>query len=100
MARGSWVPVELATVVAGLVALRSYRFPFLVARVAGALWPLSMDVTPWILGDPSPDWRLRRLVSVWFGLGTLIVAWAVDLRARGDSASGCTGSGCWGSGAA
>jgi hypothetical protein len=25
-------------------------------------------------------------VSVWFGLGTLIVAWAVDLRARGDFA--------------
>ena len=84
MARGSWVPVELATVVAGLVALRSYRFPFLVAPVAIALWALSMDIAPWILGDPSPSWRLRRLVSVWFGLGTLIVAWAVDLRARGD----------------
>lgn len=84
MARGSWVPVELATVVAGLVALRSYRFPFLVAPVAIALWALSMDIAPWILGDPSPSWRLRRLVSVWFGIGTLIVAWAVDLRARGD----------------
>jgi hypothetical protein len=86
MARGSWVPLELATIGAGLVALRCYRFPFLVAPVAVALWALSMDVAPWILGDPSPGWRLRRLVSVWFGLGTLIVAWAVDLRARGDFA--------------
>jgi hypothetical protein len=86
MARGSWVPVELATIAAGLVALRFYRFPFLVAPVAVALWALSMDVAPWILGDPSPTWRLRRLVSVWFGLGTVVVAWAVDLRARGDFA--------------
>lgn len=84
MARGSWVPVDLATIVAGLVALRIYRFPFLVAPVAVALWALSMDMAPWILGDASPDWRLRRLVSVWFGLGTMIAAWAVDLRARGD----------------
>jgi hypothetical protein len=86
MARGSWVPVELATAAAGLVALRFYRFPFLVAPVAVALWALSMDVAPWILGDPSPGWRLRKLVSVWFGLATLNVAWAVDLRARGDFA--------------
>jgi hypothetical protein len=86
MARGSWVPVELATIAAGLVALRFYRFPFLVAPVAVALWALSMDVAPWILGDPSPTWRLRKLVSVWFGLGMLIVAWAVDLRARADFA--------------
>jgi hypothetical protein len=86
MARGSWVPIELATIAAGLAALRFYRFPFLVAPVAVALWALSMDVAPWILGDPSPDWRLRRLVSLWFGLGTVIVAWAVDLRSRGDLA--------------
>ncbi len=46
MARGSWVPVELATIAAGLVALRFYRFPFLVAPVAVALWAL-----PW-------TWRL------------------------------------------
>jgi hypothetical protein len=86
MARGSWVPLELATIGAGLVALRSYRFPFLVAPVAVALWAVSMDVAPWILGEPSPGWPMRRLVSVWFGLATLIVAWAVDLRARGDFA--------------
>jgi hypothetical protein len=86
MARGSGVPLELATIVAGLIALRFYRFPFLIAPVAMALWLLSMDVAPWILGDPSPSWRLRRLVSVWFGLGTIIVAWAVDVRSRGDFA--------------
>jgi hypothetical protein len=86
MARGSSVPIELATIAAGLAALRFYRFPFLLAPVAVALWALSMDAAPWILADPSPTWRLRKLVSVWLGLGTVILAWAVDLRARGDFA--------------
>jgi hypothetical protein len=84
--RGGAVPMELATIAAGLVGLRFYRFAFLVAPVAMALWSLSMDVTPWILGDPFPSWRLRRLVSVWFGLGMIIVAWTVDVRSRGDLA--------------
>jgi hypothetical protein len=44
--RGGWVPIELATVAAWLVAFRFYRFPFLVAPVAVALWALSMDVAP------------------------------------------------------
>jgi hypothetical protein len=86
IARGGWVPMELATIVAGLVALRFYRFPFLVAPVAIALWFLSMDVAPWIYGEPSPSWQLRRLVSIWFGLGMMIVAWTVDIRSRGDLA--------------
>jgi hypothetical protein len=86
VARGGWVPMELATVVAGVIALRFYRFPFLIAPIAMALWLLSMDVAPWFVGDPSPSWRLRRLVSVWFGLGTIIVAWTVDVRSRGDFA--------------
>jgi hypothetical protein len=34
VARGGWVPMELATIVAGLVALRFYRFAFLVAPIA------------------------------------------------------------------
>ena len=86
VARGGWVPMELATIVAGLIALRFYRFPFLIAPIAMALWFLSIDVTPWILGDPRPSWRLRKLVSVWFGLGMVVVAWMVDVRSRADFA--------------
>jgi hypothetical protein len=85
-ARGGSMPLELATIVAGLIALRFYRFPFLIAPIPMALWALSMDVTPWILGDPTPSWRLRQVVSVWFGLGMIIVAWTVDVRSRGDFA--------------
>jgi hypothetical protein len=45
-----------------------------------------MDVTPWFFGEPRPSSELRRLVSVWFGLGMMIVAWTVDLRSRADFA--------------
>jgi hypothetical protein len=85
-ARGGWVPMELATIVAGLIALRFYRFPFLIAPIGMALWLLSMDVTSWFLGDPRPSWHLRKLVSVWFGLGMVVVAWMVDVRSRADFA--------------
>jgi hypothetical protein len=83
---GSRVPMALATVAGGLIALRFYRFAFLVAPIAAALWFMSMDLAPWILGEQTLTWQLRKLVSVWFGLGMVIVAWAVDLRSRGDFA--------------
>ena len=83
---GSRVPMALATLAGGLIALRFYRFAFLVAPIAVALWFMSMELAPWILGEQTLTWRLRKLVSVWFGLGMVIVAWAVDLRSRGDFA--------------
>jgi hypothetical protein len=84
--KASWLPMELATIAAGLIALRSYRFPFLVAPIAFALWFISMDLVPWIFGEDWNSWEQRKLVSVWFGLAVLIVAWAVDVRTRGDFA--------------
>jgi hypothetical protein len=85
-ARGTRLSMELATIAAGLVALRFYRFPFLIAPVAVALWLMSIDLAPWILGPEWDGWRPRRLVSLWFGLAVLAVAWVVDVRARGDFA--------------
>jgi hypothetical protein len=45
-----------------------------------------MDLAPWIAGADHTDWETRRRVSLWFGLGTLVVAWAVDWLRRGDFA--------------
>ncbi len=81
--KGSWVFMEIATIVAGVVALRFYRFPFIVSLIAVALWFMSMDLTPWIFGVNEFNWEMRRKVSLWFGLGMLIVAWIVDSRAKG-----------------
>jgi len=85
--KGSWVFMEVATVAAGVVALRYYRFPFIVALIAVALWFMSMDLAPWFAGVDHFDFAMRRLVSIWFGFLVLAVAWIVDYRSRdGDFA--------------
>jgi hypothetical protein len=84
--KGSWIFMETATVVAGVIALRFYRAPFIVAIIAVALWFMSMDLTPWIFNVSHFDFEMRRRVSVWFGLGILAAAWIVDYRSKGDFA--------------
>jgi hypothetical protein len=85
--KGSWIFMEIATIVAGVVALKFYRFPFIVAIIAVALWFMSMDLTPWVFNTSEFDWEMRRRVSVFFGLAILVVAWVVDYRRRdGDFA--------------
>ena len=79
--KGGWVWMELGTVVAGVIALRFVRFPFLTAPVAFALWYLSMDLTPVVFGVGNTDftWTERLWVSLGFGLVMLLVAYAVDV---------------------
>ncbi|NIX75766.1 hypothetical protein [Microvirga terricola] len=82
--KSSWLPMEIATVFAGLIALRFYPFPFIVAVIAVALWFMSMDLTPWILQGHdlgwAGSWKARRIVSMIFGLIVLCAAWFVDLK--------------------
>jgi len=85
--KGSWIFMELGTIAGSIVALRFYRFPFIVFMAAFALWFLSMDIVPWITGQPIGNWEVSRRVSVWFGLGIIIAAVIVNMRQRsGDFA--------------
>jgi hypothetical protein len=85
--KGSWLFMEIAAIIAAVIALRRYPFPFIVLIIAFALWFMSMDVTPWLFGRAEFTWDERRLVSLWFGLAVLIVAYVVDRRQRdGDFA--------------
>lgn len=77
-----WVLMELGTVATGAVMLWRYRFPFLVMPVAVTLWYMSMDLTPLLFGDADPNWELRRLVSILFGLLLCLSAFWVDIRSR------------------
>ena len=79
---GSWIVMELGTVLAGAIALRFVRFPFLTAPVAFALWFLSMDLAPVLLRRPEDTWDERKWVSLYFGLAMLAVALIVDLNRR------------------
>jgi hypothetical protein len=85
--KGSWIFMEAAAIIAGIIALHFYRFPFSVSVIAVALWFMSMDLTPWVFGTDHFDYEMRRQVSVWFGLFIVITAWIVDYRGRdGDFA--------------
>ncbi len=78
--KSSWLPMELGTIAAALLALRFFPFPFLVMPIAFALWFMSMDLTPWLTGVDNFTWDERAKVSMVFGAFILLVAWAVDLR--------------------
>src|SRR5829696_3008665 len=54
--RGGWLPMELATILAGVGALWFRRFAFILAIVAFALWFLSMDLTAWVFQTDDFTW--------------------------------------------
>jgi hypothetical protein len=84
--RGSWLAMEMATIVTGAVVLWYIRFPFLTFPVAFSLWYLSMDLTPMIYGADDFSWEQRQLVSVWFGILTLIGVYFIDRKTKEDYA--------------
>ena len=73
--------MEVGTVLAGLVALAFVRFPFLTALVAFALWYLSMDLTPVLLGvnDATSTWNEYLRVSLGFGVLMLLATYVEDV---------------------
>ena len=84
--RSGWFVMELATIVTASLVLAIYRFPFLTAPVSFVLWYMSMDLTPILYPEAEWAWEERQLVSVWFGLAVLVVAYVVDLRFKRDFA--------------
>jgi hypothetical protein len=85
--KGSWIFMEIATIAGAMIALRFYRFPFIVFIMTVSLWFLSMDIVPRITGSPIGNFETARRVSVGFGLGIIVAAIIVNLRQRsGDFA--------------
>jgi len=77
-----WLLMELATLAVGVVMLWRYRLPFMMMPVAVTLWYMSMDLTPFLIGVEDASWELRKLVSLFFGLLILLLAFWVELRSR------------------
>jgi hypothetical protein len=78
-----WMMIELGTLATGAALLWRYRFPFMVMPIAVTLWYMSMDLVPFLFGDLSwRDWEIRKWVSLWFGLATVLFAFWVDMRSR------------------
>jgi hypothetical protein len=78
--KSSWLPMELGTIAAALVALVFWPFPFLTMIIAFCLWFMSMDLTPWLMGAKEFTLDQRATVSLWFGLLVIAAAWLIDLR--------------------
>ena len=72
--------VFLMLAVGAFVAWK-YKYPFLIMPIAVTLWYLSMDITAMISGEDF-TWELRKLVSMYFGLLMIGLAFWVDVRAR------------------
>jgi hypothetical protein len=75
-----WIGMEVGTLVAGALLLWRYRLPFLVLPSAVTLWYMSMDLTPFLFGTEDSGGELRKIVSVGFGLGMILLAFWIDLR--------------------
>lgn len=82
----SWIFMELGTIIAAFVALRFFPFTFLTAPIAYALWYLSMDVVPLLLGEAWTTWEQRLWISLWCGVIMLLIAYLIDRRTRQDFA--------------
>lgn len=84
--RGGWFFMELGTIVVSLIFLHYYKFPFLTFACASSLWFLSMDVAPIIFSIKGLTWEGRQIISLYFGLLMLIIAYFVDKKCKVDFA--------------
>jgi hypothetical protein len=79
---GSWIIIELSTVVVTLLVLRKVKFAFLVMPMAIALWFMSMDISE-IIFLHKLEWHQRSWVSVATGLLFLLCGYIADKRSEG-----------------
>jgi hypothetical protein len=88
-----WIVMELATLLAGVLALWRYRLAFLVMPLAVTLWYVSMDLVPLLLDGRASSFFSERgkVISTCFGLAMLALAFMVDLRSTGVPASVASG---------
>jgi hypothetical protein len=85
--KGGWCFMEIGTIIAGIIALKFIKFPFLTFPIAFALWFMSMDLTPILFGgDEYVTWDTRKFVSIFFGIIVLIASYFVDRRTKEDYA--------------
>jgi hypothetical protein len=76
----AWVPMELATLLAGSIMFYFYRFPFLMFPIAVTLWYMSMDLYVLLYLNNQYVPGQRAAFSMYFGLIMLLFAFFVDIR--------------------
>ncbi len=78
-----WLYMELGTLIVGIIMPYIYRYPFMMLPMAVTLWYLSMDIAPMLIKDYSFfQYKLKALISMYFGLAFIFLAFWVDIRSR------------------
>lgn len=75
-----WVPMELGTLLVGVIMFYFYRFPFLLFPIAITLWYMSMDLFALLYYSHEYSWGNRATFSMYFGLIMLLYAFYVDIK--------------------
>jgi hypothetical protein len=75
---GSWILMELATILAAGVALWFVRFGFLTAPLAFCSWFLSMDLAAFILKQNSLESNTAKWISVAVGFVMILLGLLLD----------------------
>ncbi|KTC86614.1 hypothetical protein [Legionella brunensis] len=80
-AKWHWIFMELGTLIVGIILAWIYRYPFMVMPIALTLWYMSMDLTEMLAGQYA-TFQLSAMISMYFGLVMILIAFWVDLRSR------------------
>jgi len=78
--------MEAGTLVAGLVALKFVRFPFLTAPISFSLWFATLSAANLLAGPGGLSWDQTRMITLGFGVVMLAGSYLVDRRTDGDYA--------------
>lgn len=81
IAQWNWIFMELGTLVVGIILAWIYRYPFMIMPIAITLWYISMDITEMLAGQYA-TFQLSAMISMYFGLVMLLLAFWVDIRSR------------------
>lgn len=81
--KGSWIFIELGTILAGVLALRFFPFPFLTAPIYFAAWFLTQDLIPLIVREDA-TWEQKSWISLCLGLVMIATGFFVDRRNKQD----------------
>lgn len=75
-----WFYMEIGTLIVGVILAWIYRYPFMIMPIAVTLWYMSMDLSALISGHTA-TFEVSAMVSMYFGLIMLLIAFWVDIRA-------------------